>query len=69
VRDTFGVLGLSIVVESQVNKYSVDDIESRVHGFITGYLRENYDTVQSKYEDIIGMLVKKKSMTEVNLKI
>ncbi|KAL1449747.1 hypothetical protein WDU94_002227 [Cyamophila willieti] len=68
VRDTFGVLGISIVVDSQVHKYSVDDIQNKIHGFISRYVRDNEDTIKQKYEDIVDTVVKKKNMAEVNLK-
>uniref|UniRef100_A0A8D8W199 Nardilysin n=1 Tax=Cacopsylla melanoneura TaxID=428564 RepID=A0A8D8W199_9HEMI len=68
VRDTFGVLGISIVVDSQVHKYSVDDIQSKIHGFISRYVRDNEASIAEKYGAIVETVVKKKNMAEVNLK-
>uniref|UniRef100_A0A8D9BE93 Nardilysin n=1 Tax=Cacopsylla melanoneura TaxID=428564 RepID=A0A8D9BE93_9HEMI len=68
VRDTFGVLGISIVVDSQVHKYSVDDIQSKIHGFISRYVRDNEASIAENYGAIVETVVKKKNMAEVNLK-
>ncbi|QQP40772.1 Nardilysin (Narginine dibasic convertase), partial [Caligus rogercresseyi] len=68
LRNTHGVFGIEVTVNSQENKFSVDHVEGRISAFLKRFYEEDICGMsQSKFEEYLGSLIKKKLTSDVTL--
>ncbi|KAL1138822.1 hypothetical protein AAG570_008884 [Ranatra chinensis] len=68
LRDTFGVLGFSVTVVSQINKHSVDHVEQRITNFLENFSVNLKSMPLEDYQEVVTSLVKLKLCGDVYLK-
>lgn len=68
VRDTFGILGFSIAVNSQIDKHSVSHVENRITDFLHNFVTTLQDMPQEEYNEALQSLIKIKQCSDIHLK-
>ncbi|TRY68749.1 hypothetical protein TCAL_02496 [Tigriopus californicus] len=69
LRNTFGVLGLSITICSQASKFSAEHVDSRIEAFMEWFLNERLAKMdQQEFDEVRETLVKLKKTADVTLK-
>lgn len=67
-RDTYGILGFSITVVTQVNKFSTQHLDSRINAFLKYSQKLLKEMKQDSWEQIKEDLIKTKEISDVYLK-
>lgn len=67
-RDTFGILGFSITVVSQFDRFTVDHVDSRIEAFLQTFLKELKKLKSPDFDDVLQSLIKLKQCSDLHLK-
>jgi nardilysin len=68
LRNTFGILGLSITVNTQATKFSVDHVDTRIESFLEWFVNDKLAKITDEdFNDVIRTLIKQKSQADVTL--
>jgi len=65
VRNTYGVMGFSIIVNTQASKYSSDHVDERIENFLQEFLKDHLN--EEKVGDAIKSVIKQKVRADVTL--
>lgn len=63
-----GILGFSITVVSQADKFTVDHVDSRIEAFLQTFLKELKRLRSPDFDDVLQSLIKLKQCTDLHLK-
>ncbi|KAK3915014.1 Nardilysin [Frankliniella fusca] len=67
-RDTFGILGFSITVVSQFDRFTVDHVDSRIEAFLQTFMKELKKLKSPEFDEVLQSLIKLKQCTDLHLK-
>merc|ERR1719273_2602371 len=68
LRNTYGILGVSITVNSQATKFSVDHVNDRIEAFLKWFVDDKLKNLDdSEYSETIATLIKMKKAADVTL--
>ena len=67
-RDTFGILGFSITVVSQYDRFSVDHVDSRIEAFLQTFMKELKRLKSPDFDEVLQSQIKLKQCTDLHLK-
>lgn len=67
LRDTFGVLGFSITVYFQINKFQPDEVDERIESFLIQFLKTLKELSKSEMEETKASLIALKSNADLQL--
>jgi len=68
VRNTFGILGLSVTVNTQANKFSVSHVDERIEAFLKEFLVQLRNLKQDELEALCETLKSMKQTVDLTLK-
>lgn len=68
LRDTFGVLGFSLTINSQADKNSVDHVADRITKFLYRFLEKTKKTSNEEFYEVQQSLIKLKMCADVDIK-
>ncbi|KAK9498642.1 hypothetical protein O3M35_003228 [Rhynocoris fuscipes] len=68
IRDTFGILGFTVSVNSQVDKHSVDYVETRITEFLNSFVKTLEEMPDEEFNDTKQSLIKIKQCVDIHLK-
>lgn len=68
LRNTYGITGLSVTVNSQATKYTPDHVDQRIEAFLEWFLTEKLGQLtDEEFDTTIATLVKMKKTSDVTL--
>lgn len=67
-RDTFGILGFSVTVVSQFDRFTVDHVDSRIEAFFQTFLKDLKKLKSPAFDEVLQSLIKLKQCTDLHLK-
>lgn len=67
VRDTFGILGFSIAVNSQIDKHTVSHVENRITNFLHNFINTLREMPEEEYNEALESLIKIKQCSDIHL--
>ncbi|XP_040583700.1 nardilysin [Lepeophtheirus salmonis] len=68
LRNTQGVLGIEVTVNSQENKYKVDFVEERIEAFLKEFYNKEISNMDDlKFAEYLKTMIKKKKTADVTL--
>ncbi|XP_063217642.1 nardilysin-like [Bacillus rossius redtenbacheri] len=68
VRDTYGILGFTVAVNSQADKHSVDHVDERIEAFLKRFVNMLRDLSSSDLEEVRHSLINLKQCRDLHLK-
>lgn len=68
LRDTFGILGYSITVRTQADKYTTEHVDSRIEGFLEAFNKILEETSEEDFDSMKGTLTKLKQCADIHLR-
>lgn len=68
LRDTFGILGYSITVHIQADKYTTEHVDNRIEAFLDMFNDILKETSEKDLESVKEALVKLKQCADIHLK-
>ncbi|XP_077981898.1 nardilysin-like [Glandiceps talaboti] len=66
-RNTFGILGFSITVNTQASKFSVAHVDHRIDAFLQQFVKTLQDMPDSEFEIVVNSLIKLKMVEDLYL--
>ena len=68
LRNTYGILGISITVNSQATKFTADHVNERIESFLTWFVEEKLANLKdSEFDHFVATLIKAKKEADVSL--
>ena len=68
LRNTHGIIGLSITVNTQATKFTADHVDERIEAFIDWYVNDKLKNLtDDEFDEVITTLIKQKSQADVTL--
>lgn len=68
LRNTHGILGLSITMNSQASKFTIDHVDSRIEAFIDWFIDEKLAKLSDQvFKGMVTTLIKMKKAADVTL--
>merc|ERR1719273_678237 len=68
LRNTHGIIGLSITVNTQATKFTADHVDERIEAFLDWYINDKLKNLSDEeFNEIITTLIKMKSQADVTL--
>uniref|UniRef100_A0A0K8TGT7 Nardilysin n=1 Tax=Lygus hesperus TaxID=30085 RepID=A0A0K8TGT7_LYGHE len=68
VRETDGILGMSVSVHSQITKFTVDHVKDRIDEFVQGFVKSFPEMEDEDFQDQQSSLINLKSSVDTYLK-
>lgn len=68
LRDHFGILGYSIIVFTQADKYSTEHVDNRIEVFLKAFKKILKETTDEDLKSIKEALIKQKQCDDINLR-
>lgn len=68
MRDTYGVLGFSITVCTQANKFTTEYVDEKIENFLQFIVNKLKEMSDEEYDFIKESLIKLKQCTDIHLK-
>lgn len=68
LRDTFGILGFSVSVSFQIDKFSAEHVESRITLFLDNYLKNALKMAKEEFQEYKETLIKLKQCADIHLR-
>lgn len=68
LRDTFGILGYSITVYTQADKYSTEHVDNRIEAFLTMFNNMLQGILEKDLDSIKEAVIKLKQCADIHLK-
>lgn len=63
-----GILGFSITVVSQFDRFTVDHVDSRIEAFLQTFMKELKKLKSPEFDEVLQSLIKLKQCTDLHLK-
>uniref|UniRef100_A0A1B6BXU5 Nardilysin n=1 Tax=Clastoptera arizonana TaxID=38151 RepID=A0A1B6BXU5_9HEMI len=67
LRDTFGILGFSVKVSFQIDKFSADHVENRITLFLEGFLKKAKKMSKEEFQEYKETLIKLKQSSDIHI--
>jgi len=68
LRNTYGILGISITVNSQATKFSADHVNERIESFLTWFVEDKLANLKDEeFDHFVDTLIKAKKEADVSL--
>ncbi|XP_014281647.1 nardilysin [Halyomorpha halys] len=68
IRESYGILGFSITVVSQIYKHSVDHVEERISAFLINFLESLIKMPRNEFDEVVQALINIKKCCDLHIK-